>query len=136
MIYSSCENAGDRLGMKGFESDLVRDWNLDRGGQLQGIARADRVSFEKFQSRLFGPLPIGDVFEGLDIPLDKVGQGRGTVGGFNERRRVFQVHFSRPGPFLCRGSQLESLRLSMDDDPIFIDPDIGCVPNPGATHTS
>jgi hypothetical protein len=35
----------------------------------------------------------------------------------------------------CR-PQLESLRLSMDDDPILLDPDIGCVPNPGATHTS
>jgi hypothetical protein len=29
---------------------------------------------------LFGAPPIGNVFEGLDIPLDKVGQGRGHRG--------------------------------------------------------
>jgi hypothetical protein len=110
--------------------------NKNRGGQLQGIALADRVSFEKLQGSLFSALPIGNVFEGLDIPLDEVGQGRGTVGGLNERRRVLQVDFSRPSLFLSRAAQLKGLRLSMDDDPIFLDPDIGCVPNPGATHTS
>jgi hypothetical protein len=47
--------------------------NKDRGRQLQGIGLADRVSFEKLQGRLFGVLPIGDVFEGLDIPLNEVG---------------------------------------------------------------
>jgi hypothetical protein len=110
--------------------------NKNRGRQLQGVALADSVSFQKLQRRLFGALPVGDVFERLDIPLDKVGQGRGTVGGFNERSGILQVHFPRPSPFLCRRPQLEGLRLSMDDDPILLDPDIGCVPNPGATHTS
>jgi hypothetical protein len=108
----------------------------NRGRQLHRVALADRMSFKKLQGRLFGALPSGDVFERLDIPLDKVGQGRGTVGGFNERRGILQVHFPRPSPFLRRRPQLESLRLSMDDDSIFLDPDIGCVPNPGATHTS
>ena len=42
----------------------------------------------------------------------------------------------RLGPLLGRGSQLESLRLAMDDNPIFLDPDIGRVPDPGTPHTS
>jgi hypothetical protein len=124
----------DRLRARSPAIPNVIDENRCR--QLHGIALADRVSFEKLQGRLFGALPIGDVFEGLDIPLDEVGQGKGTVSGFNERRRVLQVHFPRPSQFLCRRPQLESLRLSMDDDPILLDPDIGCVPNPGVTHTS
>ena len=54
----------------------------------------------------------------------------------DQRRWIFKGDLPRLGPFLGRTPHLESLRLAMDDDPIFLDPDIGRVPDPGATHTS
>jgi hypothetical protein len=89
-------DTGDRLGMKGFESDLVRDWNLDLEARARYAQRSIRVprKLPKLVHNLIFSMPPGTPPQLLLKAVRKLAR---TQFG-SDHRHALVLHTDEPHP--------------------------------------
>jgi hypothetical protein len=89
-------DTGDRLGMKGFESDLVRDWNLDLEARARYTQRSIRVPRKppKLVHNLIFSMPPGTPSQ---LVLKAVRKLARTQFG-SDHRHALALHTDEPHP--------------------------------------
>ncbi len=76
---------------------LNMPYQVGRGEGVRNVS-AKRMPLQEFQMSLFASLPARNRLEGVDVPADQFGKGRGASPQPSELPRIFERNLAMPGP--------------------------------------